>query len=226
MALLNVNDVSIRRKRELDGKVDEIELISNVSFSLNSSELFTIIGPSGTGKSSLLRTLNRLDEISSGEILYKDINIRKYDPVQLRRKIAYVSQTPVIFDATVSINMAYPLVAKGEKLKKDAAISLLEEMGLSAEFLERNGRELSGGQAHRVAIARSLTLSPDILLLDEPTSALDQESSEIIISMLNKRINTTDLTVIIVTHDMKVAQIASVKTLKINNGTAAVIVTE
>jgi ABC-type polar amino acid transport system ATPase subunit len=118
--------------------------------------------------------------------------------------------------------MAYPLVAKGEKLKKDLAVSILEEMGLSADFLERNGRELSGGQSYRVAIARSLTLSPDILLLDEPTSALDNESTEIIISMLNKRIKT-NLAVIIVTHDMKIAKISSGKTLFINNGTAEII---
>lgn len=222
MNLLAVNNISIKRKRELEGIVNEILLISQVSFTLNKGEFLTITGPSGTGKSSLLRTLNRLDEISSGEILYKDINIRKYDPVQLRRKISYVSQTPVIFDTTVSNNMAYPLVAKGEKLKKDFAVSILEDMGLSADYLERNGRELSGGQSYRVAIARSLTLSPDILLLDEPTSALDSESSEIIISMLNKRIKN-DLAVIIVTHDMKIAEISSVKTLFINNGIAEII---
>jgi ABC-type methionine transport system ATPase subunit len=222
MDLLAVNNITIKRKRELEGKVNEIMLISQVSFTLNKGELLTIIGSSGTGKSSLLRTLNRLDEITSGEILYNDINIRKYDPVQLRRKISYVCQTPIIFDTTVSNNMAYPLVAKCEKLKKDLAVSILEEMGLSTDFLERNGRELSGGQSYRVAIARSLTLSPDILMLDEPTSALDSESAEIIISMLNKRIKN-DLAVIIVTHDMKIAKISSGKTLFINNGTAEII---
>ncbi len=219
MALLEVNNVTIKRKRELNGKTIDIELLSHINFTLNESELLTITGPSGTGKSSLLRAINRLDEISNGEIIFKERNIRKYDPVQLRRKITYVNQTPIIFDASVSANMAYPLVAKGEKLKKDVAISLLKEIGLNEDFLDRNGKELSGGQSYRIAIARALTLSPDILLLDEPTSSLDDDSSDIILTMLQNRLKL-NLAIIIVTHDIKVAQFSSGKLLRIDNGTA------
>src|SRR4029077_17157388 len=126
--------------------------------------------PSGAGKSTLLRLLDRLAEPSSREIRLHDKPVRDYDVLDLRRRAGLLQQQPVLLGDTVRTDVA---TARPE-LTDDEIVRLLERAGLEAGFLDRDPAPLSGGEAQRVCLARTLSVGPEVLLADEPTSALDE----------------------------------------------------
>jgi putative ABC transport system ATP-binding protein len=177
-----------------------VTLVTDVTIQVGTRELVAVVGPSGSGKSSFLRLLNRLDEPTSGTVYPEGEDYRK-TPRELRRKVGMVTQQPSLFPGTVAENVRFGPQQRGETLPSDDAERVLAEVGLPG-FGARNVANLSGGEAQRVSLARALANSPRILLLDEPTSALDQDSKLTIESLITRIMHQNQLTCIMVTHDL------------------------
>ncbi|MFR0367977.1 amino acid ABC transporter ATP-binding protein [Candidatus Phytoplasma palmae] len=186
-------------------------VLKNINLQIKSKEILTIIGHSGSGKSTLLRCLNLLERPDSGEILINKRNIlsKNFSLSHLRSKVGMVFQNFNLFDErTVLENccLAPVKVLKITKEKaKNNAFLKLKEVGME-KFAYKGVEKLSGGQKQKVAIARALCMFPQVLLLDEPTSALDPESSQDILRILQKLSKHKNMTLIIVTHEMKFAK--------------------
>lgn len=188
----------------------EVAVLRDVDLTLAAGQITVVIGPSGGGKSTLVRLLNRLEEPSSGEVLLHGRNIRLYDPLQLRRKVALVAQKPFVFTGTVLDNLQRPFLYQGDKSPAADDARLLELLALcqlSADWLRRDARSLSVGQQQRLCLARSLATGPEVLLLDEPTSALDRPTVNSLADSLRKACHKWQLAVLLVTHDLHLAKI-------------------
>ena len=175
-------------------------LLDDINFELYKSQVLAITGPSGSGKSSLLRLLNRLDEPTSGTVYVGGTDYRSITPRDLRRRIGMVTQRAYLFPGTVAQNLRYGPAQRGEALPQKALEELLQRVGLSG-YGERNVANLSGGEAQRISLARALANSPEVLLLDEPTSALDDAAKREIEALLENIMHAQALTCIVVTHD-------------------------
>jgi len=183
----------------------EKEVLRGVDAEIKSGEFFTIIGPSGQGKSTLLRLINMLDAPTSGRILFDgvDIHAEKKQAMEIRRRMGMVFQKPVAFNASVYENIASGLRYRGtEKGEiRETVESALEEISLPG-YSERKARTLSGGEMQRVALARVMVTRPDLLLLDEPTANLDPVSTSKIEELLLHLHREYGTTIIMSTHDM------------------------
>ncbi|MCF8033312.1 MAG: ABC transporter ATP-binding protein/permease [Desulfarculaceae bacterium] len=159
-------------------------VLRDVSFALGPGELAWLSGPSGGGKSSLLRLINRLAEPKGGAIFFDNKPLGDYAPPELRRRVALLPQTPVMLTGSVGSNLRAPFgfkAAHGSPRPDDAQLqALLDGLGLGGVGLDQAAAGLSLGQKQRVALARLLLLEPRALLLDEPVSALDPESRELV----------------------------------------------
>jgi putative ABC transport system ATP-binding protein len=175
-------------------------LIEDFTFELRTGEVVAIVGPSGAGKSSLLRLLNRLDEPTSGTVLVEGTDYRSIAPRQLRRKLGMVTQRPYLFPGTVDQNLRFGPSQRGEDLSQKSVDEILSQVGLS-NYAGRDVARLSGGEAQRVSIARTLANRPLVLLLDEPTSGLDEVSKLEIEALIRKIVREQELSCVLVTHD-------------------------
>nr|AGL45585.1 sensitive to aluminum rhizotoxicity 1 protein [Medicago sativa] len=194
------------RKESDDGK---LEILKGITVDIPKGMVVGIIGPSGSGKSTLLRALNRLWEPSSSSVFLDGVDICNLDALSLRRKVAMLFQLPALFEGTVADNVRYGPQLRGIKLTDDEVGKLLLMADLdssSTNFKDKSGADLSVGQAQRVALARTLANSPEVLLLDEPTSALDPISTENIEGALMKLNKNQGITLIMVSHSIKQIQ--------------------
>ena len=194
------NTVLIRAdalSREVDGK----RLVDSVSLSVCERETLVIVGPSGAGKSSLLRLINRLDEPTGGTVYVEGRDYREIAPGELRRRVGMVMQQPNLFPGTAADNVRYGPQIRGEFLSDETVDALLESVEL-AGYAGRAVESLSGGEAQRVSLARTLANRPEVLLLDEPTSALDDATKHEVESVVFDIIRNRSLTCLFVTHDM------------------------
>jgi tungstate transport system ATP-binding protein len=193
----------------LTHRYGERAILDNINFSVDRGEVFALIGPTGAGKTTLLRMIDLLEVPSSGEIYFDGQRVPKLGKqrLEMRRRVSFVHQKPQVFNLSVYDNVACGLKWRGEKRNKiaDKVDHILKIVGLE-DYRNRNARTLSGGEAQRVALARSLVLEPEVLLLDEPTANLDPVSTdkiEQVISYVAKQHNTT---MIMATHDMSQGQ--------------------
>lgn len=178
-------------------------VLRNVNMVVAAGEIVCLLGPSGSGKSSLLRCLNRLTEPPPGTIFLDGQDITTIDVLALRRQVGMVFQKPALFPGTVAENIAYGPQLDGRVLTPDEVIELLALADLPPDYAQRPTSELSGGEAQRVSIARTLSNHPDSLLLDEPTSALDPAARRHVRETIQKLRRELGLTVIWVTHYME-----------------------
>lgn len=181
------------------------EIIKNISIEFERGKLYCLIGESGCGKTTIMKMINKLIELSSGEILIDGKNIKDYNPVLLRRKIGYVIQKVGLFPhMTIGQNIeAVPSLLKWSKEKsRERAMELLELVDLDGGYYDKYPEELSGGQQQRIGIARALAVNPDIILMDEPFSALDPITRENLQDELISLQEKLKKTIIFVTHDM------------------------
>lgn len=174
------------------------EVLRHVNFTLNRGELIYIRGESGNGKSTFLKILNRLLDPTSGALLFDGKPYAEVDILQLRKKIQLVPQTPFLFPVSVAENlkMASPYA-------QNEVEELLRAFNLPPALLEKEGRQLSAGQASRICVIRSLLLEPELLLLDEPTSALDPKNSELFHKTFAGLRKKRNFAAVWVTHDAK-----------------------
>lgn len=216
----SVNEVSDAKPLQIsDGDIkfnnvsfayQELPVLSEITVDLKSKSLITIIGKSGSGKSSLLRLIPRLYDPNEGEIFIDGQNIKNITLDSLRSQIAVVTQDPMIFSGTIydNITLGNPNAVMDEieeACKTADALDFI--MDLEDDFqtiLGQGGTTLSNGQEQRITIARALLRKPKILLLDEPTSALDVNSESILISNLNKI--KTQMTILLITHNLEMAK--------------------
>ena len=199
--------------RSVAGKV----LVSDISVRVQLGEVLAVVGPSGAGKSSFLRLLNRLDEPTGGAVFLNGQDYRELAPRELRRRVGMVMQMAYLFPGTVAENIAFGPRQKGERLSSEQIAALLERVGLP-EYQMRDVGNLSGGEAQRVSLARTLANAPEALLLDEPTSALDDASArgieELVLSIIRER----RMTCVIVTHNTDQARRIADRTMILEAG--------
>jgi putative ABC transport system ATP-binding protein len=189
------------RTERLGRVVQDKVILQDVTFEVRAGEVLAIVGPSGSGKSSLLRLLNRLDEPTNGTVYLDGIDYRKIAPGDLRRWLGMVKQRPYLFPGTVEQNLRFGPSQRGETLSQDALAQLLLRVGLK-DYASRNVAKLSGGEAQRVSVARTLANSPEVILLDEPTSGLDETSKLEVESCIQNVVHNHRLTCVLVTHDI------------------------
>ena len=204
MFILQTNNLT----KVYDAEV-KVEALVDVNFNLSKGDLVAIMGDSGSGKSTFLHLLAGVDKPSSGDIFIEDKNITKLNKEDLtifrRRNIGVIYQFfNLIPNINVKKNILLPILLDDKKVDQEYFNEILSILGIK-DKLNRFPRELSGGEQQRVAIARSLITRPAIVLADEPTGNLDRKNSEDIISLfklVNQRLNST---IMIITHDEKVA---------------------
>lgn len=198
------------------------EVLKGISIDIHQGEVVAIIGPSGCGKSTFLRSLNLLEEPSSGNVLFEgtDIMSKSADVNKMRQKIGMVFQQFNLFpNYTVKENITLAPVKLGVMTKEEAnkkAMELLERVGLP-EKADAYPNMLSGGQKQRIAIARSLAMNPDVMLFDEPTSALDPEMVGEVLQVM-KDLVKEGMTMLVVTHEMGFAREVADKILFVYDG--------
>ena len=211
------SDSIVIRSDRLGRVVGSKVLVEDATFDVRSGEMLAIVGPSGSGKSSLLRLMNRLDEPTSGTVYMEGVDYREIAPRELRRKASMVMQRPYLFPGTVEANLRFGPQQRGEVLPTGEITKLLDRVGLSG-YATRNVANLSGGEAQRVSLARTLANSPLVLLLDEPTSALDESSKLEIEALIQEIVQERRLTCIIVTHDTAQARRLAGRALLVEAG--------
>ena len=214
--------------KDINKQIASHTILSNISFDIKKGEIIAIIGPSGSGKTTLLRSLNYLEAPDSGILEFSDGSLKidfkkhpnKQEILNLRRKMGMVFQSYNLFahlNATQNITQGLISVQKIPKEKAiDIALNLLNKFGLK-DRANAYPSSLSGGQQQRVAIARAMALKPDILLLDEPTSALDKELVSEVLSTL-KMLANCDETMILSTHELKLAKDIADKIIFLEGG--------
>ena len=199
----------------------ERTVLSDLTVDLPDGGLTALIGPSGSGKTSMLRLLNRLDDPVSGEIRFRGAPLSTYPVFSIRRRVGFVFQAPTMFAGSVADNLltAHQL---GRNSKQPVAAGRIEQLlrvvELDADYARREATDLSGGEKQRVALARALITDPEVLLLDEPTAALDPEVADRLIQTLCRLRDETGLTIVMVTHRLIEAKLASTYTVMLEAG--------
>ncbi|MDR0648567.1 MAG: amino acid ABC transporter ATP-binding protein [Synergistaceae bacterium] len=194
------------RVQGLSKRFDSEEVLRDVSFEVRKGDAKVFIGPSGTGKSTLLRCLNRLVEPDSGQVWLGDEEITHASDIDgVRRRMGMVFQNFYLFDHLTALRNVEIGLVKVLKMPRrearDFAMSELARVGMD-RFADKYPAELSGGQAQRVSIARSLAMNPEIMLFDEPTSALDPELTGEVLEVM-RRLAAGGMTMLVVSHEME-----------------------
>ncbi|MCL5773523.1 MAG: phosphate ABC transporter ATP-binding protein [Firmicutes bacterium] len=197
--------IPVFRTIELTKEYNGREILKKVNLTVPRGKISSILGPSGAGKSTLLRILNLLEKPTAGKILFdgEDVNQGYSARLKMKRKMTLLLQEPYLFDSDIEHNLSYPLKIRGVsspeiKEKLESALELVKpNIGLRDK-----ARNLSGGEAQRVALARSLIFNPEVLMLDEPAANLDPTNValiEEILSSIGKKFGTT---ILLVTHNV------------------------
>ena len=187
--------------KEYEGK----NVLEDINLHLKRGTSLGIIGPTGCGKTTLLRIIDLIEKPSSGKIYFDGVDVSKTpkDELKHRRKIGMVFQKPVVFKGTVLENIQYGLKVRNREKESynDKIIGLLKSLGLEG-YEDRNASTLSGGETQRIALARALIIEPEILLLDEPTANLDPLSTDKIEAMIEDIRKKKETTIVMATHNL------------------------
>lgn len=217
-----MNDNILFEIENLNKDFGDIKVLNNINTSISQGEVVVVIGPSGSGKSTFLRSLNLLEQPTSGTIFFEglDITDKKSNINQYRQKIGMVFQHFNLFPhKTILDNMTLAPIKLLKKSKAEAekeAMELLKRVGLE-EKANAYPSQLSGGQKQRIAIVRSLCMNPDVMLFDEPTSALDPEMVGEVLNVMED-LAKGGMTMVIVTHEMGFAKKVGTRILFVDEG--------
>lgn len=177
------------------------DVLQDIDLVFEKNKITLVTGPSGSGKTTLLKILGMLISPSSGKIFYKDKPLDDYDPSQFRSNSILVGQKPYLVEGMVMDNLKMPFTLKSNRDKKvspDKFRQYLNRLDLEDDFVQKQSKKISGGEAQRMALVRALVLEPETLLLDEPTSALDIASEEKVVNLLREY--KRKKTIVVVTH--------------------------
>ena len=212
----------ILRLEHLEKTFGTHQVLRDISFSVNKGDVISIIGSSGSGKSTMLRCVNLLEEPTGGKIIFegKDISGKELNLSQYRARVGMVFQQFNLFNnmnalencVCPQLTVLHRKLEEAEKIARD----YLERVGMSA-YCNARPAQLSGGQKQRVAIARTLSMNPDIILFDEPTSALDPEMVGEVLDVM-QRLAKEGFTMLVVTHEMAFARDVSSRVIFMDGG--------
>jgi D-methionine transport system ATP-binding protein len=206
MAQLRLDRVSLNAA--IAGARMEKPILNEICFDVYPGDRLAIVGPSGGGKTSLLRLMARLIDPSRGTIYLEGQDYQKMPVLELRQQVTLVLQDSKLLGMTVKEAIAYPLKLRGMKSPQiqERVSTWMDRLHLPTEWLERTEMQLSAGQRQLVALCRALVIEPSILLLDEPTSALDVGRAEHLLQVLAQVALNTETTLIMVNHQLDLAQ--------------------
>ena len=216
------DDEYILRVEDIHKSFGKLEVLKGVSFNVKKGETICFIGPSGTGKSTLLRCINQLNIPDRGGVYLNGEEVTNSGPRinDFRQKIGMVFQNFFLFDhlsAVRNVEIALLKVRKMDaKAAREKALYELRQVGME-DWSEHYPAELSGGQAQRVSIARALAMDPDVILFDEPTSALDPELTREVLEVM-KKLASEGMTMLVVTHEMGFATSAANRVVFMEHG--------
>ena len=209
MSLLELKNVSYIK--------EEKTILNDISLRVDEGDFISIVGASGSGKSTLLKLCSHLISPSSGEILYRGKDMMSYNPVLLRREISYCVQSGGLFGRTVEDNLAFPYEVRGLGMDRAAVLAMLAKFGLGEDLLKEENKNLSGGEKQRVALARTLMLKPEVVMLDEVTSALDVDNTRIVEEII-RELNESGTTILWITHSPEQSRRLANKLMTVENG--------
>lgn len=207
----------ILRTESLGRSVNGTSLVAGITIAVEPRQVVAIVGPSGAGKSSFLRLLNRLDEPTQGTVYLDGQDYRHIGPPELRRRVGMVMQAAYLFPGTVESNIRFGPQQRQQDLSPVEIEELLVRVGMEG-YARRDVSRLSGGEAQRVSLARTLANSPQVLLLDEPTSALDARTEREVEELICDIHRSQALTCLIVTHDIGQARRLATHALLLEDG--------
>jgi ABC-type multidrug transport system ATPase subunit len=215
---------SILSIKNLSKTLQQTPILNNITFDIKKGEIVTIVGPSGGGKTTLLRCLNRLIEVDNGTITFDNKQITEYVPSELRKNMVLVPQESVMFPGTVKENIGLALKIHNT-YNKTHILQSLTDTGLPKKFLKKKAQQLSGGEKKRVSLARALALTPKMLLLDEPTAGIDPKNINTVEQRIISFTKQRNLTVLWVTHDVEQAKRVSDRIANLKQGHVTTITT-
>ncbi|PKM94461.1 MAG: ABC transporter ATP-binding protein [Firmicutes bacterium HGW-Firmicutes-1] len=194
------------------------DIIDIKALQIPKNKITCIIGESGSGKTTILRLLNKLISCDRGEVFYDNQSLKDINSIELRRNVVMLPQSPAIFSGSIKDNLLIGLkFAEKTFVSDDELIEILKLVNLKKD-LNEDADKLSGGEKQRVALGRVILLKPEVLLLDEPSSALDEDTEHLIFEALVKYTKDNNKTLIMVTHSKKVAHHFSDQIIEIKNG--------
>lgn len=193
MSILSLTDISYQ--------VEQRQILNKVNLEVQAGDFLTLTGPSGGGKSTLLKIIASLISPSDGEIIFEGQNQREYEITTYRQLVSYCFQQPSLFGQTVADNLQFPFVIRNEASSQVQIEQALTKVNLPTSYLNKNITELSGGEKQRVALLRNTMFLPKILLLDEVTVGLDARSIEIVHQFIKQLWQEAGLTIIQITHN-------------------------
>lgn len=191
--------------------VNDHAILQDVNLTVEADDYLTITGPSGGGKSTLLKLIATMISPTAGAIRYEGKDLETYDPIMYRREVSYCFQQPTLFGADVLENLSFPALIRGKEFDRNRAMELMDYVKLQPDMLNHPVNELSGGERQRVALIRNLMYLPKLLLLDEISTGLDSENKAIVWSLIDRLKADSGVTLISVTHDER--EIADAKNL-------------
>lgn len=201
--------MDIIRLEQVRKSFDNRQVLCGIDLAVKEGEFLTVIGRSGCGKTTMLKTINGLHRPDSGSVFVEGQDLSKTDIIKLRRKIGYVIQNRGLFPhMTVEKNITYVPVISGKKNKsenRNLALRLLKTVGLTEDMLDRYPSQLSGGQQQRVGIARALAADAKIMLMDEPFGALDEITKQAMQEEILRLHRELGITIVFITHDIREA---------------------
>ena len=198
MPKLSIQNLQLKR----GGKT----VLRDINLEVAAGELLVVIGRSGSGKSSLLRCINRLNDIAAGSIRLDGLSIYDMPVTDLRRKVGMIFQKTAAFEGSLADNIAFGAAIHGRTIPREKVLELMNQVSLNVQLIDQAADALSGGQEQRLALARALALGPSLLLLDEPTSSLDPIATRRVeVSLLRLR-HEMGLTMIWVSHSIEQAR--------------------
>ena len=204
----------------LAASVGVMDILTEISCEISGGEFIALVGPSGAGKTSLMRLLNRLIDPTQGAIYFEGLDISQIPVIQLRQQVMLVNQEPRLLGMTVQEAISYPLLLRGltPNQVQQSIGQWLERLQIPLDWLDRTELQLSVGQRQRVAIVRALVTQPKILLLDEPTSALDLGQASRLLTQLANLAQQKQMTILMSNHQLDLVQEFCSRVISLNQG--------